>query len=54
MIGDFPGEAEVVIEIETGDGTRSFRLGESFRVLHTPALRAELTSLLRGRSAIAA
>ncbi len=54
MIGDFPGDAEIVIEIETHDGMRRFRLGESFRVLHTPALRAELSALLRGRSALAA
>ena len=46
MIEDFPGPAEVLIDILTSDGTRRLRLGSEYRVQHTPALRAELASAL--------
>jgi DNA polymerase-3 subunit alpha len=45
-IEDFPGPAEVVLDLDTSDGTRRLRLGDSYRVLHTPALRAQLEQAL--------
>ena len=45
-IEDFPGPAEVVLDIQTSGGTRRFRLGKEFRVQHTPTLRAELEHAL--------
>jgi len=49
-IGDFAGQAEVVIDIRTSGGTRRLRLGDAFRVLNTPALRAELAQTLAARA----
>jgi DNA polymerase-3 subunit alpha len=46
VIEDNPGPAEVVLEINTSAGTRRVRLGESYRVKHTPTLRAELEHAL--------
>jgi DNA polymerase-3 subunit alpha len=43
---EYPGAAEVVIDIEGRDGTRRFRLGEAYRVTHTPTLLAELEHAL--------
>jgi DNA polymerase III subunit alpha len=45
-IEDFPGSAEVVLELDTSTGTRRLRLGAAYRVQHTPALRAELERAL--------
>ncbi len=45
-IEDFPGPAEVLLDIHTSTGTRRFRLGEEYRVQHTPTLRAELEHAL--------
>ncbi len=45
-IEDFPGPAEVWIDIDTNAGTRRLRLGEGYRVQHTPTLRAELEHAL--------
>ncbi|HEX3518660.1 MAG TPA: DNA polymerase III subunit alpha [Solirubrobacteraceae bacterium] len=45
-IEDFPGAAEVLLDIHTSTGTRRFRLGEEYRVQHTPTLRAELEHAL--------
>jgi hypothetical protein len=45
-IEDFPGLAEVVLDLDTSAGTRRLRLGEGYRVQHTPALRAELEQAL--------
>jgi DNA polymerase III subunit alpha len=45
-IEDFPGPAEVVVDIDTSAGTRRVRLGEEYRVQHTPTLRAELEHAL--------
>jgi DNA polymerase-3 subunit alpha len=45
-IEDFPGPAEVWIELETSSGVRKLRLGKEFRVQHTPTLRAELEHAL--------
>jgi DNA polymerase-3 subunit alpha len=41
-----PGAAEVVVDIDTSAGTRRVRLGEEYRVQHTPTLRAELEHAL--------
>jgi DNA polymerase-3 subunit alpha len=50
-IEDFPGAAEVVVEIEMGDGPpRHLKLGEAYRVAHTPTLLAELENALTLRS----
>jgi DNA polymerase-3 subunit alpha len=46
LIEDNPGPAEVVLEINTSAGIRRVRLGESYRVKHTPTLRAELEHVL--------
>ncbi len=45
-IEEFPGPAEVLLDIHTSAGTRRFRLGEEYRVQHTPTLRAELEHAL--------
>jgi len=42
----FPGEAEVLLEMETREGTRRLRFGEGYRVRPSAALRAELDALL--------
>ena len=41
-IEEYPGPAEVVLDVDTSMGVRRLRLGEAYRVQHTPALRAEL------------
>jgi len=43
---EFPGQAEVLLDIRTSEGTRRLRLGDGYRVQHTPALRAELEHAL--------
>jgi hypothetical protein len=49
-IEDFPGAAEVLVEIEMGDGPpRRLRLGDAYRVAHTPTLLAELENALQPR-----
>jgi DNA polymerase III subunit alpha len=45
-IEDFPGPAEVVLDVDTSAGVRRLKLGEAFRVQHTPTLRAELEHAL--------
>jgi DNA polymerase III subunit alpha len=40
------GSAEVVLEMFTSAGTRILRLGEAYRVEHTPGVRAELEQAL--------
>ncbi|HTU79012.1 MAG TPA: DNA polymerase III subunit alpha [Solirubrobacteraceae bacterium] len=46
-IEEFPGPADVYVEIDHSDGsTRRVRLGEGYRVRHTPTLRAELEHAL--------
>lgn len=49
----FPGETEVLLEMRTREGTRRLRFGSDYRVLPSPALRAELDQLL-GPKALAA
>jgi DNA polymerase-3 subunit alpha len=46
VIGNFPGPAEVVLEMDTRTGPRRLRLGEAYRVEPTPTLRAELEQVL--------
>jgi DNA polymerase-3 subunit alpha len=45
-IEEFPGPAEVLLDVDTSDGTRRLRLGEGYRVQHTPTLLAELEHAL--------
>jgi DNA polymerase-3 subunit alpha len=45
-IEDFPGPAEVLLDIDTSTGTRRLRFGEAYRVQHTSTLRAELEHAL--------
>jgi DNA polymerase-3 subunit alpha len=45
-IEDFPGPAEVLLDIDTSEGLRRLRLGEDYRVQHTPTLLAELEHAL--------
>jgi DNA polymerase-3 subunit alpha len=52
MIEECRGTAEVFIDIDHSDGsTRRLRLGEEYRVRHTPTLLAELESALPRSSA---
>ena len=46
----FPGEAEVVLDIDTSGGRRLLRLGQGYRVADTPTLRAELGRMLGPRA----
>jgi DNA polymerase III subunit alpha len=46
VIEDYPGPAEVVLELETPAGLSRLRLGESYRVQNTPTVRAELEQAL--------
>jgi DNA polymerase-3 subunit alpha len=48
------GTAEVVLEMATSAGTRLLRLGEAYRVQHTPGVRAELEAALAPSAALAA
>jgi DNA polymerase-3 subunit alpha len=48
------GPAEVVLEMLTSAGTRILRLGEAYRVTHTPGVRAELEAALAPSPALAA
>jgi DNA polymerase-3 subunit alpha len=54
LIEENPGPAEVVLEINTSSGMRKVRLGETYRVQHTPTLRAELENVLAPVTATAA
>ena len=45
-IEEYPGPAEIVLEVDTSSGVRRLRLGEAYRVQHTPTLRAELEQAL--------
>jgi DNA polymerase-3 subunit alpha len=46
VFGNYPGESDVVLDIQTSDGPRLLRLGPEFKVAHTPSLRAELEHIL--------
>jgi DNA polymerase-3 subunit alpha len=45
LLGNFPGESDVVIELHTSRGQRRFKLGDEFRVNRTAGLHAELDAL---------
>ncbi|MSO40422.1 MAG: DNA polymerase III subunit alpha [Solirubrobacterales bacterium] len=49
----FPGQEEVLLEMDTREGTRRLAFGEGYRVRRSAALRAELDALL-GPGALAA
>jgi DNA polymerase-3 subunit alpha len=51
-IQEYPGPAEIVLEIDTGERICRIRLGEAYRVQHTPTLRAELEQALASSSAL--
>jgi DNA polymerase-3 subunit alpha len=53
VIEDYPGPAEVVLEMDTPAGTRRLRFGEAYRVEHTPTLRAELEHALAPLASLA-
>ena len=54
LAADFPGPAEMWIEVATPTGVRRLRLGESYRVQNTPTVRAELESIFASTPATAA
>jgi DNA polymerase-3 subunit alpha len=49
-IQEYPGPAEVLLDIDTGTRVCRVRLGEAYRVQHTPTLRAELEQALAASS----
>jgi DNA polymerase III subunit alpha len=53
VFANFPGDSEVLLEMETADGLRRLRFGRDYRVSPSHGLRAELDTLL-GPKAIAA
>jgi DNA polymerase-3 subunit alpha len=46
ILGNFPGESDVVLEMATRAGRRTLRLGPSYRVSVTTSLKAELDHIL--------
>ena len=54
VICENPGTAEVVLEMDTAAGARRLRLGEAYRVKHTPTLRAELEQILSQAMSVSA
>jgi DNA polymerase III subunit alpha len=46
VFSNFPGTSDVLLEMETRDGVRRLRFGREYRVKSSPALSAELDSLL--------
>ncbi len=47
LLANFPGESEVVLELQMSDGDpRTLKLGSSYKVAPTPTLRAELEHVL--------
>ncbi len=46
VLSGFPGESDVVIELQTSVGPRRLKLGRDFRVSRTASLHAELEALL--------
>ena len=53
LLENFPGESEVVLEMQTSSGARRLRLGQEWRVTPSQSLRSELHQLL-GEAALAA
>jgi len=50
LFGSFPGGSEVLLEMETREGTRRLRFGHEYCVTPSQALRAELDQLLGPRA----
>ncbi len=46
VLSSFPGDSEVVVELECAAGPRRIRLGSEFRVKRTAALYSELAQML--------
>ncbi len=46
IAAEYPGPAEVFLEVDTPAGVRRLRLGEAIRVQNTPTVRAELEHML--------
>ena len=46
IFSNFPGQAEVMLEMETREGTRRLRFGEGYRVQPSAAFHAEVDALL--------
>ena len=44
-IDEFPGPAEVLLEVHTSEGVHILRLGEDYRVQNTPTARAGLAQV---------
>jgi DNA polymerase-3 subunit alpha len=51
IVGDFPGEARVVLAVETSEGPKVLELGEGYRVSPVPDFYAEVKALL-GEAAV--
>jgi len=54
IFGHFPGDAEVLLEMETRQGLRRLRFGHDYRVRPSAALDAEIDALLGSGSRAAA
>jgi DNA polymerase-3 subunit alpha len=52
ILGNFPGESDVVLEVVTSGGRRTLKLGSSFRVANNASLRAEVQHMV-GSAALA-
>jgi DNA polymerase-3 subunit alpha len=52
VVRDFPGEAPVVVDLETSDGPRTLQFGSDYRVKPEPDFFAEVKALL-GEAAVA-
>ena len=50
IFSSYPGECEVLLEMQTATGPRRLRFGREFRVRPSAALRAEVHSLLSSRA----
>jgi DNA polymerase-3 subunit alpha len=53
LLATYPGDSEVVLQVQTSAGARRLRLGAEYKVAPTPALRAELDQVL-GEALLAA
>ena len=51
VVKDFPGDAKVVLSLETSDGLKTLELGPGYRVAPVPDFYAEVKALL-GEAAV--
>ena len=51
VVKDFPGEAKIVLSLETSDGLKTLELGPGYRVAPVPDFYAEVKALL-GEAAV--